>query len=100
MPKTQFGKYACGLMLIAIALYFFTWQIIINLFGQRGGDTILDNLWISVPMLSAGIAAVASFITGTISLIRDKERAILVFVCSFLGLLVTLFIGGELLFPH
>ena len=99
MPKTKLGKWSVGLV-IAFFLLLATGMIVVSVFHQTGGDTIFDNLWISISMLSAGASAIAATFTGIVSVWRQKERAILVFVSSLIGLLVLWFVLGEILVPH
>jgi hypothetical protein len=47
--------------------------------------------------LASGIAA---FVTGLISIIKSRERSILVFLAVIVGLLVLIFCLGEVIFPH
>lgn len=98
LPKTVLGKWSMGLI-IAFFLFLIIGILVVST-GQEGGKTIFDNLYISIPMLSAGACAVASFITGIISIIWKKERGILVFISSIIGLLVLWFVAGEILVPH
>ncbi|OGY24460.1 MAG: hypothetical protein A2172_04920 [Candidatus Woykebacteria bacterium RBG_13_40_15] len=99
LPKTTLGKWSVGLVVLFFLLLA-TGMTAVSVFKQEGGETIFDNLWISIPMLSAGAAAIAALITGIISIWKSKERAILVFVATLIGLLVLWFIIGEILAPH
>jgi len=51
-------------------------------------------------MLLGMVAGISAFITGLIAMIREKERAVLVYVAAFIGMLFVLFLAGEVLFPH
>lgn len=99
MPKTILGKWSVGLI-ITFFLLLATGMTVVSVFKQEGGETFFDNLWISIPMLSAGAAAIAAFFTGIISIWKSKERSILVFVASLIGLLALWFIIGGILVPH
>jgi hypothetical protein len=55
---------------------------------------------LTAPMLIAAGSAVSSFVTGLISIIKRKERAILVFLSSLTGFLVLIYIILEFSFPH
>jgi hypothetical protein len=66
--------------------------------GQRGGETFLDNLYISVPMLLAAISGVLAFILGLIAIIKNKERAFFVFISTILGFFILWFVVGSLVF--
>ena len=98
LPKTKFGKYSVYLIIsffVFLGLFF----LLVNL-GERGGDTFFSNLKLTIPMLIAGFSGVGSFVTGIISVFKNKERSILVFLCVILGFLILLFILAEVLFSH
>ena len=99
IPKTLLGKWSAGLI-IAFFLLLATGMFVVSVLGQTGGETFFDNLWISIPMLSAGVAAIAAFFTGIVSIWKSKERAVLVFIASLIGLLVLWFVIGEVVVPH
>ena len=99
LPQTTLGKWSVGLA-IAFVLLLASGMVVVQGFGQEGGETFLDNLWISIPMLSAGASAIAAFFTGMASIWKQKERAILVFIVSLIGLIVLWFVVGEILVPH
>jgi hypothetical protein len=99
LPKTKLGKWSAGLVVLFFLLLA-TGMTVVSVFKQEGGETFFDNLWISIPMLSAGAAAIAAFVTGIISIWKSKERSALVFVVSLIGLLVLWFVLGEILVPH
>jgi cytochrome bd-type quinol oxidase subunit 2 len=98
IPKTNLGKWSISLIIIFIVL-FVIFQILVAS-GQRGGETFLDNLWLSVPMLLAATSGVMAFLLGLISIIKNKERSALVFVSTIVGFFILWFIVGELLVPH
>lgn len=98
-PKTYLGQWSAGLFIIFLLLLS-TGMFVVQVLGQTGGDTIFDNLWISIPMLGALASAIIAFILGTISIITKKERSIFVFIATTIGLLVLIFALGEILFPH
>ena len=98
IPKTQYGNYSGGLLL-AFVLFFLMAQIAI-MSGQRGGDTFFDNLWISMPMLLAFLSIFLSMVLGAISIIKDHERSPIIFTACIIGLLITIFVLGEFLYPH
>ncbi|OGY25560.1 MAG: hypothetical protein A2Z24_01735 [Candidatus Woykebacteria bacterium RBG_16_44_10] len=99
MPKTTLGKWSAGLI-IAFFLLLATGMIVVSVFKQEGGETFLDNLWISIPMLGAGAVAIAAFFTGVVAIVRNKERSVFVFLAALIGLLVLIFVLGEFLSPH
>jgi len=68
--------------------------------GERGGETFFSNPRLSAAILPAGTAGIASFFTGVISIARDKERAVPVFIASVIGFGVLFFVLGEFIHPH
>lgn len=98
LPKTALGKWSTGLVAGLIVFYLIAALIVAS--GQRGGETFFDNLAISIPMALAGICGITAFFIGLIGIIRSKERAILVFIATFIGLFVLVFIIGEFSSPH
>lgn len=51
-------------------------------------------------MIPAVICGIAALITGLISIIKNKERSLLVFLAVAIGLLILFFMLGEFLVPH
>ena len=89
MPKTSLGKWSVKLIILFFLLLA-TGMFVVSALGQRGGETIFDNLTISIPMLSSGTSAIAAFFIGVLSIWKYKERSIFVFW----------FVLGEILVPH
>lgn len=97
MPKTKLGKWSvwcAGLFFVFLLI-----GILVVATGQVGGDNIFDNLYISIPMLLAGLAGVLAFGFGLISIIKSKERSPLAILSTVIGFLIIFFIAGELLGP-
>jgi len=99
LPKTTPGKWSIGLI-IAFFLLLATGMTVVTAFHQTGGNTIFDNLWISIPMLGAAVSAITGLFVGIAAIWKQKERAILVFVPIIIGFLVLFFVLGEILVPH
>ena len=68
--------------------------------GQRGGNTLFDNWWISAPALVAAIGAVGSFATGLVAILHFRERSPLVMVTVLVAGLVVVYLVGELAITH
>lgn len=98
MPRTRFGKWSVSLIGASVA--FFAIAMLLVMAGQRGGDTLFDNLWLAVPMLLAGASAIGAFFVGILGVIRQKDRSVLVMATIVIGLLVIIFILGEIIIPH
>ena len=99
LPKTLLGKWSVGLIILFFLLLA-TGMFVVSVLGQTGGETIFDNLWISIPMLGAGACAIAAFIVGGFSIVKNHERAISVLIAAILGLIILIFVLGEFLTPH
>lgn len=97
-PVTNKGQFATRFF-VGFILMFIIFQLMI-LSGQRGGETFFSNLWLTIPFLIAIACAIAGFVYGSISIVREKERSIAVFIATVVGFLVLLFISAEILFPH
>ena len=94
VPKTALGKWSVGLAISFII--FFGLVSVLGATGQQGGETFFSNLYLAIPGLIAAVSGFAAFLTGIISIIFLKERAILVFVSSAIGLALIAFILGDL----
>lgn len=100
IPNTTLGKWSLVLLGGSFLLVIFTTVVVVGIFQQEGGETFTDNLYISIPMLISFGLAVATLIAGATSILRDKERALLVYLATATGLLVTIFAIAELIAPH
>ena len=97
-PKTKLGKRSAWL-LVAIAVFMTAFRINVSL-GYRGGDTFFTNPSLAIPILLAGISGIAAFITGLIGIIREKERAISVYLAVAIGLIVLVVALAQIISPH
>lgn len=98
MPRTKLGKWSLSLIGA-----FFVSVLVFLIFiadGQRGGQGFFDNLYLAITGLLAGACGIASFVVGLIAIIRRHERSAFVFIAVFIGALITLWIGMEVLFTH
>lgn len=98
LAKTKLGKWSIGLI-IAFLAFIGIFLLFIAL-GERGGQTFFSNLKLALSGLSSAASAIASFIVGLISIIKSKERSVLVFISSLIGFLILLWVLAEILFPH
>lgn len=97
MPKMRLGKWSVGLIVVFLLLLGLFRLLIAS--GQKGGGTLPDNLLLAILFL-AGISGIGAFVTGLISILKSKERAVLVFLATIIGLFVPWFIVGEMLVQH
>ena len=72
---------------------------ILILTGQRGGETFFSNPWLSGSLSAASAAAISSFVTGLIAIIKDNERSLFVILCSLIGLMILTGVVGIVFFP-
>ena len=99
LPKTRLGKWSVSLIGIFIT-FILIFYALIEWADQRGGDTFFSNLWLTIPILTAATAGISAFVTGVVSIIKKKERSILVYLSILIGLFVIVFISGEIFTPH
>lgn len=97
-PQTYLGKWSAKL--IAIFTLFITTFYGIVALGYRGGDTFFSQPALTIPILIAAICGVTAFLTGLLSIVKNKERSSLVILSTLIGLFVLIFILGEILTPH
>jgi len=97
-PNTVLGNWS--VRLIVASLLFFILFCALVASGQRGGDTFFSNLALAITMLIAAILAVSSFFTGIIGIIKNRERAIFVYISTVIGFFVLLYGFAEIVFPH
>ena len=79
LPKSLLGWWSVGLV-VANILFFVLSQVILG-----PGPDYNMALAYTLTIVATGIA-VAAFVTGLISIIKSKERSILVFVAMAIGL--------------
>jgi len=96
LPKSKLGIWSVILFVFSIlALVFFF--IMVNVFGQRGGETFFSNLTLTIPMLSAWTASTISFVLGLVSTIKSKSESVLVILITAITFLITLYGIGAVL---
>lgn len=94
-PTTGWGRMTIGLAagFIVFGIAFF----IAAATGQKGGDTLGDNLWLSIPGIAGAACAALSLLSALVAVVARKERSMLVFVALALTAASTIFLVGELL---
>ena len=83
-PETILGKCSIGLILGYFVL-FAVFMILVGT-GQSAGDDIYGNLVLTIPGFLAGICAVSALVTGTIAIVKSKERSLFAFIAAGTGL--------------
>lgn len=98
MPKTKCGRMALWL-LVGFALLLGVFQLAVAS-RQRGGEEYFDNLWLAVPITLAGLSGTGAFFAGGFCLVKNIERSPLVWLATAVGLVVLVFVLGEIFGSH
>ena len=104
-PKTKLGWWSLGLA-AAMPVLFFMGMSFTNLLYKSvpAGGTILNDIAVrpvlALTMLAGMVSGISAFIIGLIAIIRQKERALLVYGATLIGALLIIFLFGEFIFPH
>jgi hypothetical protein len=105
LPTTILGKWSIGLIIAMPLLFVLGTSFTNSLYASiAAGDTILADIAarpaLALTMLAGMGSGILAFITGILAIIKQKERAVLVYISSIIGALFILFLAGEILFPH
>ena len=100
LPKSPLGWWSVGL-----AAAFFLLFVLFQTFAASVRSNPVPNPGPPSPVILVGVVAdytsgIASFVTGLISIIKSKERAILVFSLVAVGLFALIWLLGEVLYPN
>ncbi len=96
LPKRVLGWWSVGLAVLSL-LFLSPALSVFRLFGVASQIGLSPG---QIKGIAFGIAGIAAFVTGLVSIIRSKESSILVFLAMLLGLCAFGFVVGEVLFPH
>ena len=94
LPRARAGWWSVGLALAFFVLLGVSTGL--AAMGQPGGDTFLANQWLSLTMLAAASAALAGAVCAAVAIFRKGERSLLVIGALLLGLLLLVFVLGEM----
>jgi hypothetical protein len=105
LPTTILGKWSIGLIIAMPLLFVLGTSFTNSLYASiAAGDTILADIAarpaLALTMLAGMGSGILAFITGILAIIKQTERAVLVYISSAIGALFILFLAGEILFPH
>ena len=105
VPKTKLGKCSIGLAIAMPVLFFIGMSFTTSLYESvPAGDTILKDTVtrpaLALTMLAGMGSGISAFATGLITIIKQKERALLVYGATLVGALLIIYLLGELIFPH
>lgn len=99
-PKSLLGKWSVGLAAVfALLLVLFAAFVLLLVFtaALTGLGGVGSGPVGSIIGVAFGISGIGSFITGLISIIKSKERSILVFVAVVVGFFCLLFFLDKVL---
>jgi hypothetical protein len=105
LPKKHLGWWSLWLI-VAMPVLFFIGMSFTNLLYKSvpAGGTILRDIAVrpalALTMLAGMASGASSFVVGLVAIIKQKERALLVYAASLIGALLIVFLLGELLSPH
>ena len=97
-PHTAPGAWSLRLLAGSVALFVAFFLLVAS--GQRGGDTFFSNLWLASTILAAAGLAIGAGAIGLVAVIGSRERSSVVLTAIAVGLVVTVFLIGEVGFPH
>jgi len=105
LPKTSSGKWSLILIIAMPVFFFIGFSFKDWLYSYvPSGSTILQDIGrrplLALMMLSGMAVGISAFFTGIAAIVKQKERALLVYFSTLLGMLVILFLSGEVIFPH
>lgn len=103
LPKTKTGIWSIGLI-IATPILFAIGSSMVNFYeGISAGESIPKDITarpgVALTMLAGFASGTSAFIVGLVTIIKNKERGVLVFISTILGFLLILFIAAEIAFP-
>jgi len=105
MPGTTLGRWTVGLIVVMPILFVIGSSFSGSLYESiSAGPTILADIasrpLLALTMLAGMAAGISGFITGLLAIVKRKENALLVYLSTVIGGLLTLYLVGELVFPH
>ncbi len=84
LPKTSLGRWSVGLAAAIILLL-----VLLCVFAGQGD--VGPGPFSPIATVAFGISGIAALVTGLISIVKNKERSVLVFVAALSGLFVLIF---------
>lgn len=97
-PTSVQGRRALALLVLSIGAFAVMFVMVAS--GQRGGDAFADNWLLAGPFLVAAASGVGGALLGVDGVVRCHERGLAVAVPVVFGVLLAVFLAGEVLSPH
>lgn len=98
LPTTPLGRWSLRLLLAFVACLGFFAVLVAS--GQRGGDSLLDNLWLLGSMGGAALSSIGAGVIGVLAMQRQGDRSFAVMLAVVMGAISLFWFSAELLFPH
>ena len=104
LPKTALGKWSLVLIIIMPILFFIGLRLVDLLYeGVPSGKTIPEDIIarpaLALTMLTGMLFGTLAFFLGIIAIIKQRERALLVYLSTVMGGLLILFLLAHLVEP-
>ncbi len=105
MPKSISGKWSLGLIILMPVLFFIGTSFANAFYDSvTAGNTlwadVVNRPGVALPMMAGFGAGLTALITGLVALVKQKERAILVYASTLIGALLIVFLIAEFISPH
>jgi hypothetical protein len=105
MPGNRLGRWSVGLIAVMPILFVVGSSFSSSLYesvpaGRTLPADIAARPFLALTMLAGMAAGISGFITGLLAIVKQKENALLVYISTVIGGLLTLYLVGELAFPH
>ena len=105
MPRTTLGMWTVGLAVAMPILFIIGSSFSKSLYDSvPAGRNILADIaarpFLALTMLAGMVAGILAFFVGLLAILKKKENALLVYVSTVIGGILTLYLVGELAFPH
>lgn len=88
LSESKAGRWSTMLTVVFVLL-------MVLKFSARSTGIILP-----LPAVILAVLPIAGFFLGVISVVKHRDRSILILISILLGFLVLLWVGAELAFPH
>lgn len=104
-PDTKPGKWSIGLIILMPILFFIGASFANTLYASvPSGDSIIQDIAarpaLALTMLAGMAAGILAFALGIVAVAAKRERSLFVYISTLIGMLLTIFLLGELISPH
>lgn len=105
IPGNRLGRWSVGLIVLMPILFVIGSSFLSSLYESvPAGGTFLADIGarpiLALTMLAGMAAGISGFITGLLAIVKQKEKALLVYISTLIGGVVTLYLVGLVAFPN